>query len=124
MDALLGSGTGLGLWLPFWLLGLLGAGDVKYFAAASTWLGVSRAWRAALLAAMLGGILSVAVLVYQRGFRQTMGEMALQARHANIILSAANAGSSDAKARTFPYALPMAMAVATAVLRPGVLLNP
>ena len=55
MDAVLGGLTGLGLWLPFWLLGLLGAGDVKYFAAASVWVGAPLAWRAALLAALLGG---------------------------------------------------------------------
>ena len=122
-DAVLGGLTGLGLWLPFWLLGLLGAGDVKYFAAASVWVGPPLAWRAALLAALLGGVMSVAVLVYRRGVRQTLGEIALQARHASVILADANAGNSDAKQRTFPYALPMAIALAVAVLFPGVLLD-
>ncbi len=122
LDALLGGLVGLGLWLPFWLLGLLGAGDVKYFAAASVWVGAPLAWRAALLAALLGGVMGVAVLVYRRGMRQTMGEIALQARHAGVILADANAGSGDAKQRTFPYALPMAIALAVAVIFPEVLL--
>ena len=102
-DAVLGGLAGLGLWLPFWLLGLLGAGDVKYFAAASVWVGAPLAWRAALLAALLGGVMSVAVLVFRRGMRQTLGEIALQARHASVILADADAGNSDAKQRTFPF---------------------
>ena len=124
IDALLGMLLGLALWLPFWLLGLLGAGDVKYFAAAATWIGLSLTWRAALLAALLGGVMSVTVLIYRRGFQYTMRAVALQVNHAEVTLSHANAGESDAVQRTFPYALPMAMALATAVLRPGLLLIP
>jgi prepilin peptidase CpaA len=123
LDALLGAGVGLALWLPFWLLGLLGAGDVKFFAAAASWIGVALAWRASLLAAVLGGLMGIAVLLYQRGFRRTMGEVALQARHASVILADADAGGADAKSRTFPYALPMAIALAAAVMYPSVLLQ-
>ena len=67
--------------------------------------------------------MGVAVLVYRRGFRHAVGEVALQARHASVILADANAGAADAKARTFPYALPMAIALATAVLYPNALLQ-
>jgi prepilin peptidase CpaA len=123
LDALLGAVAGLALWIPFWLLGLLGAGDVKYFAAAASWVGVALAWRASLLAALLGGFMGVAVLVYRRGIRRTLGEVALQARHASVILADADAGGADAKARTFPYALPMAIALGVAVLFPAVLLQ-
>lgn len=121
IDALLGALVGLALWLPFWLLGLLGAGDVKYFAAAASWVGVGLAWRASLLAALLGGVMGVAVLIYRQGVRHTVGEVALQARHASVILADADAGAADARARTFPYALPMALALATVVLFPDVL---
>jgi prepilin peptidase CpaA len=123
LDALLGALAGLALWIPFWLLGLLGAGDVKYFAAAASWIGVALAWRASVLAALLGGLMGVGVLVYRRGFRRTIGEVALQARHASVILAEADAGGADARARTFPYALPMAIALGVAVLFPGVLLQ-
>jgi len=67
--------------------------------------------------------MGVAVLVYRQGFRRTMGEVALQARHASVFLADANAGTADARARTFPYALPMAIALATAMFYPGVLLQ-
>lgn len=117
-DALFGCLVGLSLWLPFWMLGMLGAGDVKYFAAASLWLGVSLSWRASLLAALLGGVMGFAVLVYRRGAREAAAGVALQAKHPGVILAEANAGQADAKARTFPYALPMAIAIAVAMFAP------
>ena len=43
-----GAGMGLGVWIPFWALGMIGAGDVKFFAAASAWLGPRLALDAAL----------------------------------------------------------------------------
>ncbi len=124
VDAILGVLLGLALWLPFWLLGMLGAGDVKYFAAAASWIGWSLTWRSALLAALLGGVMSVAVLVYRHGVQYTMRTVALQATNAGTVLAHADVGAGDAKFRTFPYALPMAMALAAAVLRPGLLLTP
>src|SRR5690349_20918984 len=35
--ALMGMGVGFGLWIPFYMLRMLGAGDVKLFAAPSCW---------------------------------------------------------------------------------------
>jgi prepilin peptidase CpaA len=57
--ALAGVATGLALWLPFVLLHAMGAGDMKFFAAVSAWLGPAASLRAALLAALLGGVLSL-----------------------------------------------------------------
>lgn len=122
-DALLGVGVALALWFPFWLLGLLGAGDVKYFAGAAAWIGVSLAWRASLLAGLLGGVMSVIFLIYLRGFRKAAGQIAMQVNHPNVMLAGADVGASDAKFRTFPYAVPMAVALAIAVLQPAFLIN-
>lgn len=122
-DALLGSCVGLGLWLPFWLLGLLGAGDVKYFATAAAWVGVDLAWRAALLAALIGGVLSVLYLLYARGWRATVGQLALQANHPDLMLASADVGATSPDQRTFPYAIPMGAAMIVAVLSPAFLLN-
>ncbi|MGZ8492365.1 MAG: prepilin peptidase, partial [Gemmatirosa sp.] len=51
--------VGLALWAPLHLLGLLGAGDVKLFAAAAAWLTPLATLRAAALAAVLGGVLGL-----------------------------------------------------------------
>jgi prepilin peptidase CpaA len=118
LSAVAGLGIGLGLWLPFWLLGLLGAGDVKFFAAGCAWLGAGLAWRAAIVAALLGGIMSVAVMLWRGGLRSTMQSVTLQTVHARHIIANADIAGSEAAARTFPYALPMALALGIAALYP------
>ena len=65
--ALLGLVLGFGLWIPFYAMRMLGAGDVKLFAAASCWLAPSQVVGAALAAALAGGILSVVGLVLAHG---------------------------------------------------------
>lgn len=63
-----GAGLGLAIWLPMYALRLMGAGDVKLFAAGSAWLG----WQASLIAAfatgLLGGVLGLLWLWHRQGF--------------------------------------------------------
>jgi prepilin peptidase CpaA len=61
--------TGLVLWLPFWLLGWLGAGDVKLFAGAAAWLGPWGALEAAGIGALVGAAMAVGWLGWERGIR-------------------------------------------------------
>jgi len=53
-----GAMTGLVVWLPLWLMGFIGAGDVKFFVAAAVWLGPRATLGAALVSAIAGGILA------------------------------------------------------------------
>jgi prepilin peptidase CpaA len=57
-----GAMTGLIIWLPLWLMGFIGAGDVKFFVAAAVWLGPRATLGAALVSAIAGGILGCAWL--------------------------------------------------------------
>lgn len=116
--ALLGTLAGLAIWLPFWLLGLLGAGDVKFFAAAAAWIGPSLSWRASVAVAILGGLLGVVMLVGQRGFRRSAEFGALGLTNARAVIDGASTGTAEASKRTFPYAVPMAIAVAVAAFYP------
>lgn len=118
VQCVLGVAVGLAAWLPFWLGGLLGAGDVKYFAAASAWLGVPLAWRAAIIAAMVGGVMSLMVMVWRFGFRRTAEVVSVQTAQARAIIANADVSGGDAAARTFPYALPMAVAIVLAAFEP------
>lgn len=92
--AMISALLGLLCWLPWWLLGMLGAGDVKFFAASAAWLTPALTWRATLVAALLGGLISLLML----------------RRHA------ARTPSS-----TVPYAVPMAVALALACWTPWLL---
>ena len=56
-----GWAVGLLLFLPFFALGGLGAGDVKLLAAVGAWLGPGPALWVALYAAMAGGVMAVVV---------------------------------------------------------------
>lgn len=63
--AWLGVGLGLAAWLPLYAIGMLGAGDVKLFAAAGAWLGPHGVLPATIYAALAGGVLA-AVWVARR----------------------------------------------------------
>jgi prepilin peptidase CpaA len=121
--ALLGALCGLALWLPFWLLGMLGAGDVKFYAAGAAWLGPSLGWRAALLAALLGGALGVLIAARERGVSGTAALVSAQVMHPGAFIASADVTSIEDAARTFPYAVPMAAALAVAAITPSTLLS-
>ena len=53
--------VGLALFIPFFLLGGMGAGDVKLVAAIGAWLGPMQAVWVVLFASIAGGILAVGV---------------------------------------------------------------
>jgi prepilin peptidase CpaA len=58
-----GACAGLLMWFPFWALRMLGAGDVKFFAAAAAWLGPRLALEAALSSAVFGGVIALVWLL-------------------------------------------------------------
>ena len=59
--AMSGWVTGLFLFMPLFLLGGMGAGDVKLLAALGAWLGPGAAFWMAIYASMAGGVLAVVV---------------------------------------------------------------
>ncbi len=68
-SALLGAGVACGLMLPGWLLGGMGAGDVKLMAAAGAWLGPVGALYGVLFSLIAGGVFA-AVVALRRGVLQ------------------------------------------------------
>jgi prepilin peptidase CpaA len=103
--ALVGLGIGFGLWIPFYALGMLGAGDVKLFAAACCWLAPSQVFSAALLSALAGGLLSVVGLVLAHGVGLTSFRLAHALRDPKLISTPL---SVPAGRPTLPYGLAMA----------------
>jgi prepilin peptidase CpaA len=75
--SLAGLALGLALMLPGHLIGATGAGDVKLFAAAGAFVGPAHILMAFIYTALAGGVIAVAVSVYRRRFRQTVGGAAL-----------------------------------------------
>jgi prepilin peptidase CpaA len=119
LSGALGVLVGLAIWLPFWLMGLLGAGDVKFFAAACAWLGPSLAWRSSLGVALLGGAMAAAMMVRQKGVKATAEFGAFSASNPGVMVNQARSDTMTASARSFPYAVPMALMLAAAMFAPG-----
>lgn len=67
--SLQGLGLGLALFLMFYLMGGMGAGDVKLLAAVGALVGPEQVFIAGLLAAALGGLYAVALLLTHWGGR-------------------------------------------------------
>lgn len=121
LAALAGIGVGLGIWIGFYALGVMGAGDVKFFAAASAWLGPSGSWRAALVAAGVGGMLAVLYLLRDSKLRSTLYRVALLPLSRSFdVTSVGEMTGSEAK-RQLPYGVALGVGVVVVAMFPAVL---
>lgn len=71
-SSIAGFVIGLVLMLPGHVLGAMGAGDVKLFAAAGTVLGAPRTIEAFLFVAIAGGVLALGIALARGRFSQTL----------------------------------------------------
>jgi prepilin peptidase CpaA len=101
---LLGLAIGFGLWIPFYALRMLGAGDVKLFAAASCWLAPSQVFGGALLSALVGGVLSVIGLALAHGIGLTTFRIAHGLRDPRLLATPLAVPKGR---KTLPYGLAM-----------------
>jgi prepilin peptidase CpaA len=102
-SALLGTVSGAGVFLFFYLLGGMGGGDVKLMAGFGAVLGSQRLFEAALWTAGCGGLMAALVLLsqYLRGFW----------RSRNGAPKPAEAAGNLKRADTIPYAPAIAVGV-------------
>jgi Flp pilus assembly protein protease CpaA len=70
-DSLQGMLFGLGVLIMPWLLGLMGAGDVKLLAGVGAWLGMDGAVVAFVIASAAAGVYSIISIVYRGKFHES-----------------------------------------------------
>lgn len=113
----LGWLAGLAVFLPFYLLRGMGAGDVKLIACFGAWLGPSMAVWTALYGALAGGVMGVVVMLTAGQFASTVGrlnELILHFRtvgvrpHPTLTLT-------HSKGPRLPYALPITAGALAAI---------
>jgi prepilin peptidase CpaA len=119
--AMAGVAVGFGIWIAFYAIGVMGAGDVKFFAALSAWLGPQLAWRAALLSALLGGLLAVGFLLRDRGLGRTLRKFALLPFLRSLQTAEVVDLNEDEARRQLPYGVALGLGAIIAFLLPDVL---
>ena len=113
-----GLATGLTIWLPFWLFGMLGAGDVKLFAAGAAWLGPRAAVEGALLTAITGGVVALVVMIAQFGAGPTLMRLGHAIQHPASL----RVEDAPREAYRLPYSVAIAVGLLLAGWWPGILI--
>ncbi len=110
------AALGFAIWIPFYALRMLGAGDVKFFAAAALWLTPGQVVHAAFYTALVGAGLSVLWLVLEHGARFGLARavMVYQAP----VAAAREARVGGPPRRHIPYGIAMAAGLAAAAWLP------
>jgi prepilin peptidase CpaA len=112
--------AGMAFWLAFYVLGWLGAGDVKLVAAAGAWLGPREVIEGSLIAALLGAILALLWLLRSRGIGRAVETLGVAVTLPSILTESPK--SAD-RIRSLPYSVPIAVGALCAGWTPGLLIR-
>ncbi|GGB88761.1 type 4 prepilin peptidase 1 [Marinobacterium zhoushanense] len=107
MIGLKGAGVGLAVLLPFYLMGGMGAGDVKLMAAAGSFIGPMAAMTAACVALVVGGCVALYLILRS-------GELASLYRRYMVMLAARTlvpAEPGSVARHRFPFSSAIAIGV-------------
>jgi prepilin peptidase CpaA len=111
--SLLGTAIGLGLLLPAYAIGGMGAGDVKLLAGVGAWVGGSVTFYAFCVSTVIGAVLAIAMVLYRKAwarhrdqFMVILGEI-LTIRDPQVLSTIAAERKSSMM--LLPYGIPIAM---------------
>lgn len=108
LDGLYGVGVGLAIFLPFYMLRTLGAGDVKLLAMLGMWFGPRPMVGVAILTMACGGLLALSVALWMRSLRQVLGNIGFMLTDTLVRATATGRATVSVPARTtgrLPYAI-------------------
>ncbi|WML57198.1 prepilin peptidase [Neobacillus sp. PS2-9] len=117
-EALLGTAVGLGILLIPYLLGGMGAGDVKLLAVIGGIKGISFVLMASIYMALAGGIMAILFLFYRKGLLKRVIYLLHGLRH-GIRLPLLE--DSNSMKTTLPYGVAIAAGAIYQAYFPGVL---
>lgn len=118
-QAIGGWSVGLALFLPFFLLRGLGAGDVKLLAALGAWLGPSLVLWTGLYTAIAGGVLALVVALAHGYLSKAVQNIFLVLTHWRVIgvRPIASLSLEQAEGPRLAYAVPIAVGLLAALWR-------
>ncbi|MFD1039290.1 prepilin peptidase [Virgibacillus byunsanensis] len=105
----LGFLVGLGLlFIPF-IMGGIGAGDVKLLAAVGAWKGTMFVLYTGVYAAIIGGLISLIILIKRRQFGFTLKSMLFSILYLKGTKGSLQVPSDTKQPVSIPYAIPIAL---------------
>ena len=111
--SLLGTAVGLGLLLPAYSVGGMGAGDVKLLAGVGAWVGSTNTFFAFCVTAIVGGAIAVAMVLYRRGWQKHQEQFWVIVNEFTSIRDpeqlSAIAAERKSRMMLLPYGIPIAL---------------
>jgi len=111
--SLVGTGVGLALLLPAYAIGGMGAGDVKLLAGVGAWVWGTVTFYAFCVSAIVGGLIAVAMILYQRKWQHHGGQFRAILTEILVIRDpnrlSAMAADRKSTMMLLPYGIPIAI---------------
>jgi len=124
--SLVGTAVGLGLLLPAYAIGGMGAGDVKLLAGVGAWVWGTVTFYAFCCSAIFGGVIALAMILYARDWRQHQRQFWSILTEIMVVRSpdqlAALAAGRKSSMMLLPYGIPIAVGTIVYFIWAGMLL--
>ena len=124
--SLVGTAVGLGLLLPIYAIGGMGAGDVKLLAGVGAWVWGWVTFYAFCLSAVIGGLIALGMVLYRKKFRHHAGQFWAILTEIWIVRDpnqlSALAAERKSTMMLLPYGIPIAIGTITYFICMGLLL--
>jgi prepilin peptidase CpaA len=108
-----GTLMGLGLLLPAYLIGGMGAGDVKLMAGIGAWIGATQTFYAFCASAVIGGVIAVAMVLFRRRWQHHLQQFFKIVDEILVIRNADRLSAIAAERKSsmllLPYGIPIAL---------------
>ncbi|WP_036171814.1 prepilin peptidase [Massilia sp. 9096] len=117
LRAFSGLGLGLAVFLPFYLLRGMAAGDVKMMAVVGAFTGAALAFEIAVLTWCAGGVMALVLVVARGRLRQTIGNIGRMLLGLVTLGHGAIVPAQDKSAGTMPYGVAIAIGTVAVLAR-------
>jgi prepilin peptidase CpaA len=124
--SLLGTLIGLGLLLPLYAIGGMGAGDVKLLAGVGAWVGATMTLYAFCFSAILGGLIALGMVLYKQKWQHHSAQFWAILTEILVVRDPGALSTIAAERKStmllLPYGIPIAIGTIVYFIWAGVLL--
>ena len=111
--SMLGTVLGLGLLLPAYAIGGMGAGDVKLLAGVGAWVGVTNTLWAFVVSVVAGAVIALGMVLYRRAWRRHQNQFLAILTEILVVRDPSQLSAMAAERKSsmllLPYGIPIAI---------------